>query len=171
MGTVHRVDTDLRRSGLLALGIGAAFLAGGGALLAFTAEWFFGVLLAIMGVVAVSYAVRLIGSPTAGASVTVDDDAVTLQRGDATIRIPWADVDHWGVASRRAVGANSRFTRLVVWPTDAPAPATVEAAEALWSRHHEGWTVTTFDASAELLADLADKAPRPRRDAIEVPDW
>jgi hypothetical protein len=170
-GDVHQVDTDLAKSGRLMLGVGGVLSVAGAAVALVVGEPAIAPLPVSAGVASLAYGVNLVRSPTAGADVTVDADAVTIRQRTLIFRVPWSDVDHWGVGTRKAFGARSRFTQLLLWPVSSPDPATVAAARRLWKDHHHAWAVTTFDPPAALLADLDRIAPKPRRDAITESDW
>lgn len=170
MERVHRLDTDIRRSGYVVLAIGI-FVAFGGIPLLYTSYWLFGLPLFAIGVAVAVYGIRMAGAFTAGATLNLDEEGLTIRRGGSSIRIPWSDVDHWGVAQREVVGATSRFTQLVVWPTANPDPHTVAAAKPLWNERHRGWVLTTYEPAPDLLADLAARSGRSRHDALKESDW
>lgn len=170
MERVHQLDTEIRRSGYVVLAI-AIIVALGGILLLYTSNWFFGLPLLLVGLALAVYAIRMAGSFTAGATLSLDEVGLTVERRRSSIRIPWSDVDHWGVAQREVVGATSRFTQLVVWPVANPDTQTVTAARPLWNERHRGWALTTYEPAPDLLADLASRSGRSRQDALKKPDW
>lgn len=170
MERVHRVDTEIRGSGWVVMAIGVA-VAFSGIPLLYTSFWLFCLLLFAVGVAVAVYGIRMARSFTAGATVQVGGEELTVRSGESSIRIPWSDVDRWGVAQREVVGATSRFTQLVVWPTASPAPDTIAAAKPLWNEHHRGWVLTTYEPAPELLADLESLSGRSRQDALKEPDW
>lgn len=167
--TVHRqaggyvVDANARKQGIGMLVPGVGFIILG-------AVWTLSTVLALIAVAAGVYltvfGIVMRRVPTSDATVTVGEDAVDVKLADGTVRIPWEDVDHWGMARRW----HFRTNHLVLWPVAEPAADTVQAARRLWNRWCHGWEFCFDDPDPKLVEELTETAPRPRYDGAARTD-
>ncbi|MGH3486927.1 MAG: hypothetical protein ACRDP8_03265 [Actinopolymorphaceae bacterium] len=156
----HRVDHELFTGGVVLTSIGAVLAIVGGIALVGTRSGS-AVPYTVGGLILLTIGVRLLTIPTARATTTLDASGVTVRSTKWEARIPWAAVDHWGLAKRPIIESKV----LVLWPTASRSEETVRSADKLWSGRRRGWVLSALDPSPELINDIEKVAPVPRHDA------